>query len=65
MLMKVVINRRRRRVGGRSVRIAKRKFEEIPNLRFGVRFGFSYGHGVSLFSENDEKRKMKEGKRGP
>jgi len=49
MLMKVVINRRRRRVGGRSVRIAKRKFEEIPNLRFGVRFGFSNGHGVSLF----------------
>lgn len=66
MMMKVVINRRRRRVGGRSVRISKRKFEEIPNLRFGVKFGFSYGHGGCLsVLRKWWKRKMKEGKRGP
>jgi hypothetical protein len=49
MMMKVVVRsrRRRRRVGG----MAKRKLEEIPYLRFGVRFGISYSHDlfVSLF----------------
>lgn len=40
------VGRRRRRSGRicSGARMAKGKLEEIPNLRFGVRFGFSYGH---------------------
>jgi hypothetical protein len=49
MMMKVVVSSRRRR--RRVVGMAKRKLEEIPYLRFGVRFGISYSHDlfVSLF----------------
>jgi hypothetical protein len=48
MMMKVVVSsrRRRRRIDGRSVGMAKRKLEEIPYLRFGVRFGISYSHDL-------------------
>lgn len=50
MMMRVMkVRRRRRRSGGRGGGgMAKRKLEEIPDLRFGVRLGFSYGHFFSL-----------------
>ena len=37
---------RRHRIGGGGM--TKRKIEEIPDLRFGVRLGVSYEHDLSL-----------------
>lgn len=46
VVVEVKVSRRRRRSCG-SVGMAKGKLEEIPDLRFGVRLGISYGHAVS------------------
>ncbi len=54
MMMKVM---RRRCVGRSCARIrrgmAKGKLEEIPDFRFGVRFGVSYGHVVRSVQRNE------------
>lgn len=50
MVVMVKGSRRRRRAGGIGIgaRMTKRKLEEIPDLRFGVRLGVSYGHAQLL-----------------
>ena len=51
--VRVVVAMRRRRVGrcgaGASGGMAKGKLEEVPDLRFGVRLGLSYGHAFFFF----------------
>lgn len=59
MMMKMVkVSGRRRRIGGGGM--AERKLEEVPDLRFGVRLGISYGHAL-LFGKNSDNR-AREGK---
>ena len=58
MMKMVKVSGRRRRIGGGGM--AERKLEEVPDLRFGVRLGISYGHAL-LFGKNSDNR-AREGK---
>jgi len=55
VVMEVKVSRRRRRSGGGGG-MAKGKLEEVPDLRFGVRLGISYGHALVLSGSGNGNR---------
>jgi len=55
VVVEVKVSRRRRRSCGRGG-MAKGKLEEIPDLRFGVRLGISYGHALVLSGSRNGNR---------
>lgn len=59
VVMVKIVSRRRCRIGG----MAKRKLEEVPDLRFGVRLGFGYSHVWKKFNHAREEEGTSERER--